>query len=323
MQRLKNRGLTTDLQILDNEASQNYKDIIKDKWGVYFQLVKPDIHRSDAAEQEIRTFKARFLAVLSGVAPDFPQLLWDLLLVKTEMTLNLLRQSTFNRTISAWEYFDNPFQYDATPLGPLGMNVMIHKNAFQRHSWDFRGKDGWSVGAAMDHYCCQKGVSKYTKTEMVSNTIEFRHCKLILPSVTPEYKVLHGVHQLTSALKNTIASTVDAQPQAIKALQDTIEHWEGYKKSPMFKADLPRRTLSTNRHRAPRVPTAKPGTPPAPRVKSPHPRAKLISTKNIPANYHPIAQRLRSQLGPKQLKPVTVKEQPVAHCNRYRTTQKI
>ena len=96
---------------------------------MYFQLVKPDIHRSDAAEQAIRTFKARFLAVLSGVAPDFPQLLWDLLLVKTEMTLNLLRQSTFNRTISDWENFTGPFQYDATPLSILGMNVVIHKNA--------------------------------------------------------------------------------------------------------------------------------------------------------------------------------------------------
>ena len=48
-------------------------------------------------------FQGAFLAVLSGVAPDFPQFLWDLLLVQTEMTLKFLRQSTFNRKISAWE----------------------------------------------------------------------------------------------------------------------------------------------------------------------------------------------------------------------------
>ena len=83
MKRLNNWGLTTDLHILDNESSQNYKAAIKDKWGVNFQLVPPDIHRINAAEQAIRTFESRFLAVLSGVAPYFPQFLWELLLVQT------------------------------------------------------------------------------------------------------------------------------------------------------------------------------------------------------------------------------------------------
>ena len=127
------------------------------------------------------------------MAPEFPQLIWDLLLVQTEMTLNFLRQSTFNQTISAWEYFSGPFQYDANPLGPLGMNVIIHKNASQRHTWDFRGKYGCSMGASMDHYRCQKVVSKDTNTDMVSDTIEFKHHKITLTPVTPEDKVLHGV----------------------------------------------------------------------------------------------------------------------------------
>ena len=104
------------------------------------------------------------------------------------------------------------------------MNVIIHKKASLPHSWDFRGKYGWIVEAAMDHYLCQKVVSKDNKTEMVSDTIEFRHHKFNLPSVTPEDKVLHGVQQLTAALKNTPASTVDDQLQSIKALQDTIDH---------------------------------------------------------------------------------------------------
>ena len=76
----------------------------------------------------------------------------------------------------------------------------------------------------MDHYLCQKLVSKDTKTEMVSDTIEFRHHKPTLLSVTPEDKVLHRVQQLTAALKNTPASTVDDQLQSIKAFQYTIYH---------------------------------------------------------------------------------------------------
>ena len=67
MQRLKGIGLATDLQILDNEASQDYKATITDKWGVDFQLVPPDIHRRNSAERSIRTFRAHLLAILSGV----------------------------------------------------------------------------------------------------------------------------------------------------------------------------------------------------------------------------------------------------------------
>ena len=73
MQRLKDRGLTTELQIINNEAILDYKATIKDKWDVDFQMVPPDIHRRNAAERAIRTFKAYFVDILSGVAPDFPQ----------------------------------------------------------------------------------------------------------------------------------------------------------------------------------------------------------------------------------------------------------
>ena len=60
MQRLNNRGLTKDLKILDNGASQNYKDTIKDKWRMDFQLVPPNIHRRNVAERKIRTFEDVF-----------------------------------------------------------------------------------------------------------------------------------------------------------------------------------------------------------------------------------------------------------------------
>ena len=72
MKRLNNWGLTTDLHILDNEESQNYKETIRDKLVVDLQLVPPDTHRINASERAIRIFKVHFLAVLSWVEPDFP-----------------------------------------------------------------------------------------------------------------------------------------------------------------------------------------------------------------------------------------------------------
>ena len=63
MQRLKTRGMLVDLQIMDNEASAEYKRIITLEWGVKYQLVPAHIHRRNAAERAIRTFKAHFLAI--------------------------------------------------------------------------------------------------------------------------------------------------------------------------------------------------------------------------------------------------------------------
>jgi hypothetical protein len=101
MTRLAARGLSVDLQILDNEASMAYKEAIILKWKVTFQLVPPDMHRRNWAERAIRTFKDHFLAILAGVDAAFPPYLWDLLLPQAELTLNLLRQATLNPRISA------------------------------------------------------------------------------------------------------------------------------------------------------------------------------------------------------------------------------
>ena len=109
MQRLTDNKLCVDLQILDNEASEEYKRYIKNKWNAKYQLVPPHTHRSNAAEQAIRTFKAHFLSILAGVTPYFPRNIWDLLLPQAELTLNLLRQATLDPSQSAWSYFHGAF----------------------------------------------------------------------------------------------------------------------------------------------------------------------------------------------------------------------
>ena len=90
MQHLRDHQLRVDLQILDNQASADYKRLIKEKWKINYQLVPPNTHQSNMGERAIHNFKAHFISVLAGVAPNLPRNLWDLLLRQTEVTLNLL-----------------------------------------------------------------------------------------------------------------------------------------------------------------------------------------------------------------------------------------
>jgi hypothetical protein len=74
------RGLSVDLQILNNEATA-YKEAITFKWNAKLQLAPPDMHHQNQAECNIHTFKDH---------SAFPPHLWDLLLPQAELTLNLL-----------------------------------------------------------------------------------------------------------------------------------------------------------------------------------------------------------------------------------------
>ena len=126
IERLKSRGNHVDLQVLTNEASAAYRQQITDKWKADFQLVPPNIHGRNTTERAIHTFKAHFLEILAGGAPDFPRHLWVILIPQTELTLNLLRQARLNHSKLAWEAFTGPLNYNATPLGPLCCEVISH-----------------------------------------------------------------------------------------------------------------------------------------------------------------------------------------------------
>jgi hypothetical protein len=74
----------------------------------------------------IRHFKKHFFSILAGVDAAFPPSLWDLLLPQAKLTINLLLQATANPKILAWEYFNGPFDFNKTPLAPVGCRVLIH-----------------------------------------------------------------------------------------------------------------------------------------------------------------------------------------------------
>ena len=175
MQKLADRWHNVDIQIFDNEVSAEFKKTIKNDWGATYQLVTPNVHRWNIAEGAIRTFKVHFLAFLAGVDPDFPKYMWDNLLVQRELTINLLRQTTLNPRMSAWKYYNLSFDYSATPLGPLGCKIMIHKTSNTRKYLDQWGREGFSVGPALQHYICIQVIDGKTTALIITENAEYLH----------------------------------------------------------------------------------------------------------------------------------------------------
>ena len=101
MQHVKATNMLVKLKILDNEASKEYKIIIKYQWKIKYQLLPSHIHRQNSSKRAIQTFRAHFLSILTGVANDLLRRHWDQLLPQSELNLNLLRKGIVQPDISA------------------------------------------------------------------------------------------------------------------------------------------------------------------------------------------------------------------------------
>ena len=90
---------------MDSKVSEYLKQYFEDS-DIQFQLVSPHIHRRNASERAVRTFKNHFISDLCTVDPLFPFYLWDRLLPQVTMTLNMLRRSQLNPGLLAYKYVD-------------------------------------------------------------------------------------------------------------------------------------------------------------------------------------------------------------------------
>jgi hypothetical protein len=176
------------------------------------------MHHRNRAEHAMHTFKDHFLAILAGVDVAFPPYLWDLLLPQAKLTLNLLRQATLNPQISAWDFFQGPFDFNKTPLGPFGCCILIHAKPASRRSWVFCANNGFYIGPALESYHCFKLVNADTKIQVISDPVEFSHFYLSIPAPFTEDQIVHGLQIVVRVLAGAALPTSISQVDAIANL---------------------------------------------------------------------------------------------------------
>jgi hypothetical protein len=172
------------------------------------------------------------------------------------------------------------------PLGPV-------RPASCRY-WDFRAKNGFYIGPALEPYRCFKLVIADTKSQVISNTVEFCHSYLSVPASSTEDCIVHGLQVVVRALAGAPPPTSISQVDAIANLQSIFESWRLC--APL--AFWPSRTLlpgcpSMPPHEPQRVTSPLPPTPGLPRSPvpswSPPPRP-AASTLSSPAPVPPCFQ---------------------------------
>jgi hypothetical protein len=207
---LVSRGLRPILQRLDNEASVHLRTFLTAE-HIDWQLVPPHVHRRNAAERAIRTYKNHFVTILCGADPDFPIHLWDRLLPQTLLTLNLLRASRINPRLSAYAQLHGAFDFNRTPLGPLGTKVLTHEKPAVRESWAPHGDPGWYIGLSAHHYRCYQIYSIETGAERTTDTLSWFPKHVRMPQTSSADAATSAARDLIHALRNPAPATPFSQ----------------------------------------------------------------------------------------------------------------
>ena len=203
---LTSRGLKPALQRLDNEASEALQTFMAEA-NVDFQLAPPYLHRLNAAERAIQTFKHHFIAGLCSTDRNFPLHLWARLLSQAFLSLNLLRTSRLNPYLSAWAQVHGNFDYNRTPLAPPGTRVLVHENPQNRETWAPHAVEGWYIGPALAHYRCYRVWVNDTSAERVANTLAWFPSQVAMPSTSSLDLATAAAQDLLAALLHPSAAS--------------------------------------------------------------------------------------------------------------------
>ena len=189
------------LHRLNNETSCDLVASIKAK-NLDHQLVNTCTHSRNPAKRAIQTFKAHFISILNGTDTGWPPRTWCQLIPQTALTLNLLRRFWINIKLSACHQVFGLFDFNCTPLGPLGTECIAHEpKEKQKTTWSDRGKQGWHVSPAM-HHCRQHNIFvPHTKATIPVEKVIFLPTKFPMPETSSEDKLSAAVNNLIHELK--------------------------------------------------------------------------------------------------------------------------
>ena len=120
--------------------------------ALLFSSFLSHLHRTNAAERAIQTFKNQFVVGLSSCDPDFPLHIWYCLLPQARLTLNLLHPYRINPCLSAKAQLNGDFDFIKTPLAPPSTKALIFEPFTTRLTWAHHGIQVWYLGTVPEHY---------------------------------------------------------------------------------------------------------------------------------------------------------------------------
>jgi hypothetical protein len=126
------------------------------------------------------------------------------------LTLNLLRGSCINPRLSAKAQLHSAFDFNQTPLGPLGTRVLIHETADVHQSYAPHGVSGYYIGAAENHYRSIQQTSPTKQNATLIPSVGFR----LTPTPMPQTFSIDAAQAAATNLIEALQKPTPATPFA-------------------------------------------------------------------------------------------------------------
>eukprot|EP00804_Cyclotella_cryptica_P000090 CCRYP_013749-RA/>CCRYP_013749-RA protein AED:0.16 eAED:0.11 QI:0/0/0/1/0/0/3/0/1031 len=259
---LTDHGFQSKLNVMDNQCSKVVKMYIR-LTKAAIQLVNPDDHRVNAAERAIQTWKEHWLSGMGTLDPTCPIQLWCQFIEQGQDTLNLLCVSSVNPKLLAYAVLEGQFNFDKTPLAPVGTRALILLDPSTRKMWQNHALDAWYVGPAKKHYQNYCFFIPSTKGYHTSGSAKFfpKHTKM--PAIEPGDTIRLAAQDLITAIRTVSNAPITLTSQHTVALRQL--------------ADIFATSTQVGNDTVAQHPT------PLPRVRNPPPATRVTRMNNTPS----------------------------------------
>ena len=112
------------------------------------------------------------------------------------------------------------FDYNKMPLAPMGCAVQLHEKTDKRGTWAYHYVDRWYILTSPKHYRMHRCHNKATKSERVSDTVNFSHKNITRPTITHADKVMNAIADCAKASKTSPAPMAQRRCSSLWNLQN-------------------------------------------------------------------------------------------------------
>jgi hypothetical protein len=156
-----------------------------------------------------------FLAGMVDLPKSFSKANWCRLTPQCDATLNMLHACWKNPLLLAHKVLKGLFSFNATPMAPLGTEVLIHMKPNHWRTWGYHTSKAWYLSHAANHYQCIWVPMADTGGERITDTFQFKHHALPVPEITTIDRIIDATVRLTA----TSAGIQEAPHDKMEAIQ--------------------------------------------------------------------------------------------------------
>jgi hypothetical protein len=105
--------------------------------------------------------------------------------------------------------------FDATPMAPLGTEVLVHQKPGYHKTWGYHAAKAWYLFHSAAHYHCICVVAKEMGGDCVMDTFHYQHHAIPVLVITAANHILEA----TRCLADAINGVQEAPPDKMAAIQ--------------------------------------------------------------------------------------------------------